>query len=190
MDLAGWGRWAELMARILITGASRGIGRMVASALALALLTMFALPSAGLAQDISSRDPASIAKLMRERGQTVIVTVDEFGDPFIETSANNVDYNIFFYGCTEHSACTSLSLRAQRMSAGRASDEALNGWNTNQRWTKLYSADANSVIMELDLLFAGRPMSEEGFAAYLDIWERSLAQFVRFVDDETYDFVE
>ncbi len=143
-----------------------------------------------VAQMIASQDPAAVAKLLRDRGQTAIVTVDQFNDPFIETSVGNVDYNIIFYGCTEHEDCTSLALRAQRNSAGRASFEAMNDWNTDQRWTKLYTADVNSAILEMDFLFADGPMTRESFAAYLDLWDRSLQQFVRYIDDGDYDFVE
>jgi hypothetical protein len=152
------------------------------------VLCTIAMPA--FAQMISSRDPDGIAKLLRDRGQNAIITVDEFNDPFIETSVDNVDYNIIFYGCTEHEDCTSLALRTQRMSAGRASFEAMNTWNTEQRWTKLYTADVNSAIMEMDFLFREGPMSEASFAAYLDIWDRSVAQFVRFIDDGDYEFVE
>lgn len=142
------------------------------------------------AQDVSSRDPDGIADLLRARGQTVIVTVDEFNDPFIETSVDNMDYNILFYGCVAHKECTSFSLRAQRMSAGAASFEAMNDWNTDQRWTKIYTADINSAILEMDFLFSQAPLGEATFAAYLDIWDRSLVQFARYIDDGAYDFVE
>jgi hypothetical protein len=80
------------------------------------VLCTIAMPA--FAQMISSQDPDGIAKLLRDRGQIAIITVDEFNDPFIETSVDNVDYNIIFYGCTEHEDCTSLALRTQRMSAG------------------------------------------------------------------------
>jgi hypothetical protein len=152
------------------------------------MLSTLAVPA--FAQMISSQDPNGLAKLLRDRGQIAIITVDEFNDPFIETSVDNVDYNIIFYGCIEHQDCTSLALRTQRMSAGRASFEAMNTWNTEQRWTKLYTADVNSAIMEMDFLFREGPMSEASFAAYLDIWDRSVAQFVRFIDDGDYEFVE
>jgi hypothetical protein len=66
----------------------------------------------------------------------------------------------------------------------------MNTWNTEQRWTKLYTADVNSAIMEMDFLFREGAMSEASFAAYLDIWDRSVAQFVRFIDDGDYEFVE
>lgn len=141
------------------------------------------------AQTITSKDPDGIASLLRERGQVVIVTVDEFNDPFIETSVGNVDYNMFFYGCDEHVACTSVSLRAQRISSGGASFAVMNQWNTDQRWTKLYTADINSAILEMDLLFGDGAMSEGVFAAYLDIWDRSLEEFVRYIDEGTYEFI-
>ncbi|MFK7791318.1 MAG: YbjN domain-containing protein [Devosiaceae bacterium] len=142
------------------------------------------------AQDISSQNPEGVADLLRERGQTAIVTVDEFNDPFIETSAGNADYNIIFYGCQAHKSCTSFSLRAQRMSNGSASFEAMNTWNTEQRWTKLYTADIHSAILEMDFLFAQGPMDEPVFNAYLDIWDQSLREFVRYIDEGEYDFVE
>jgi hypothetical protein len=143
-----------------------------------------------LAQDISARDPDRIAQLLRERGQTAIVTVDKFNDPFIETSAANIDYNILFYGCLAHKDCTSLSLHAQRIAVGTASFEAMNQWNTDQRWTKLYTDDVNSATMEMDFLFLEAPMNAANFSAYLDIWDRSLAQFVRYIDEGEYDFVD
>lgn len=167
---------------------NKATGRLLA--LCFMVIPLYLSPAIASAQMISSQDPASIAKLLRDRGQTAIVTVDEFNDPFIETSVDNVDYNIIFYGCTEHEACTSLSLRAQRMSSGRASFEAMNNWNTEQRWTKLYTADVNSAILEMDFLFHDEAMSRSAFAAYLDIWDRSVAEFVRFIDDGDYEFVD
>lgn len=154
---------------------------------ALAFLAL-ALPS--VAQTISSQDPASIAKLLRDRNQTVIVTVDEYGDPFIQTSFDNVDYNVLFYGCTDHEMCDSVSLRAQRHGVGSASYEAINRWNTDQRWTKLYTVQANSATLEMDLLFLDGPMSAEAFASHLDVWERSLSEFARYIDGGSYEFVD
>lgn len=142
------------------------------------------------AQTVSSQDPASIAKLLRDRNQTAIVTIDEFGDPFIETSFENVDYSVLFYGCTEHELCNSVSLRAQRFGVGSTSYEAVNRWNTDQRWTKLYTANANSATLEMDLMFLDGPMSVEGFALHLDVWERSLREFSRYVDGGSYEFVD
>lgn len=160
---------------------------LVAAALAGPVLAAGA-PAA--AQTVSSADPAGLVKQLQERGQTAILTVDEFGDPFIETSSGNVDYNMLFYGCVRHAGCTSVSLRAQRMSPGEAPIEALNRWNTDQRWTKLYSADVNSVIMEMDLLFEPGGMQAVSFDAWLDLWDKSLIEFARFIDDGGYSFVE
>lgn len=164
--------------------------RLTVSASLLLLGVTLGAASPASAQMISSQDPAGLAKLLRERGQTAIITVDEFNDPFIETSVDNVDYNIIFYGCENHEDCTSLTLRAQRISTGNASYEAMNQWNFDQRWTKLYTADVNSAILEMDFLFSQSPMTQQAFAAYLDIWDRSLEQFVRYIDDGEYSFVE
>ncbi|MBV6658955.1 MAG: YbjN domain-containing protein [Devosiaceae bacterium] len=145
---------------------------------------------AAMAQEITSHQPSGITKHLRDRGQTVIQTVDEFDDPFIETSVNNIDYNILFYGCSRHQQCTSLSLRAQRMSAGNHPPEVLNGWNTDQRWTKVYSADTNSIILEMDLFFGDLTLSRDLFESYLELWDRSLEQFESFVDEGEFNFVE
>ena len=169
-------------------GARSTLVRMRAIVLG-SLAALLAMAGAASAQDITTQDPAGIAKVLRDRGQVVIVTVDEFDDPFIETSVDNVDYNILFYGCVNNEGCTSLSLRAQRISTGRASFEAMNQWNTEQRWTKLYTADINSAILEMDLLFRGGPMSLEAFSAHLDIWDRSVGEFVRYIDDGNYAFI-
>lgn len=142
------------------------------------------------AQTVSSQDPASIAKQLRDRGQTAIMTIDEFGDPFIETSFENVDYSVLFYGCSEHELCNSVSLRAQRFGVGSTSYEAVNRWNTDQRWTKLYTAQANSATLEMDILFLDGPMSVEAFASHIDVWERSLREFARYVDGGSYEFVD
>lgn len=154
---------------------------------AMAFLLM-ALPSA--AQTVSSQDPASIAKVLRDRDQTVIITIDEFGDPFIETSFGNIDYNVLFYGCTVHEMCDSVSLRAQRFGVGSASYEAVNRWNTDQRWTKLYTAETNSATLEMDLLFLDGPISIESFASHISVWERSLSEFARYIDGGSYEFVD
>ena len=156
--------------------------------LAAAALLALAVPAA--AQTVSSSEPSSILKQLQERGQTAILTVDEYGDPFIETSSHNTDYNLFFYGCVRHEACTSVSFRAQRMSPGAATLDSLNRWNTDQRWTKLYTADVNSVIMEMDMLLAPGGMRAVTFDAYLDLWDKSLIEFVRYIDDGGYSFVE
>ncbi len=153
-------------------------------------LLLGAATFAASAQTISSQNPQGVADFLTARGQTVIVTVDEFDDPFIETSVNNIDYNILFYGCVQHAACTSFSLRAQRTSNGTSSFEAMNEWNLEQRWTKIYTADINSAILEMDFLFTSDPLPRNAFGAYLDIWDRSLAQFVRYVDDGQFDYVE
>ena len=141
------------------------------------------------AQSVSSAEPGGLAKLLRERGQSAIVTIDEFNDPLIETSVNNIDYQLLFYGCTDHQACTSISLRAQRISPGRASFEAMNAWNADQRWTKVFTPEINSAILEMDVWFGDHAMTRAQFEDMLDIWERSLVQFVRFIDDGDYALI-
>ncbi|MEM6711085.1 MAG: YbjN domain-containing protein [Pseudomonadota bacterium] len=141
------------------------------------------------AQAVLSAQPHSIAKVLRARGQATILTVDEFDDPFIETSIDNIDYTILFYGCTEHQNCTSISLRAHRVSPGRASHEAMNAWSRDQRWTKLYTNDVNAAVLEMDLWFGAGSMEPELFGDYLNLWDRSLEQFVRYIDDGDYELI-
>ncbi|MEM1285852.1 MAG: YbjN domain-containing protein [Pseudomonadota bacterium] len=139
---------------------------------------------------VSAAEPAAIIKLLRDRGQTAILTIDEFNDPFIETSFGNRDYSVWFYGCTAHEDCQSISLQATRMSPGRASLEALNDWNAVQRWTKVYSAEVNAAVLEMDISFRAGPMTSDDLSSILDIWDGSMEQFVRFIDDGEYDFVD
>ncbi|MEM6384042.1 MAG: YbjN domain-containing protein [Pseudomonadota bacterium] len=166
---------------------SRGLGVFC---LAFTLAVLPFATSGAQAEDVSASDAGGILKVLRDRGQTALATIDEFGDPFIETSVGNVDYHILFYGCTDHRSCSSIALRTERASDGTTGIEDVNGWNAEQRWTKVYTPEVNILTLELDVWFGDAPIPADRFGRYLDVWERSLSEFVRFVDSGEFDFVE
>ncbi len=153
---------------------------MKLKALSLILALGGACPA--LAAPVVAENPQAIAGLLKDIGYRAELTKDDTGDPKIESAAAGVNFSIYFYGCTDGKACSSI-----QFSSGFDLDSALNmssvnDWNTRKRYGKVYIDDEGDPYLEMDINLAGGGITEDSFRDSLDSWERLLSDFQEHID--------
>lgn len=139
-----------------------------------------ALPAA--AQSVSAHYPETIVDALRDSGYKAVLTVDDVGDPKIDTAASGVSYSIWFYGCDDANArCTDVQFVAG-FNLDMPFDLALiNDWNRNNNIGTAYlDEEGDPFIRHHIVALDGFP--RPAFDDFVALWERALADFKVVID--------
>ena len=152
----------------------------IARAAAIAASLSVAAPA--LAGNLVASDPDGIRNYLMEEGIPAKLTEDNVGDPLIEVRYFGTEFSIYFYGCTANQDCTSI-----QYFSGYATDwaiplEAINSWNTNQRFARAYLSEEGAARIEYDVFLGEDGMTTQDFDTALSIWTRNLSEFEDFID--------
>lgn len=161
--------------------------RALAAALALALAplpaaaqTASSLQPRGL---IAAADPARIAAEMQKLGYPVTVSTDGTGDPLITSSTSSpgrtINFEVYFYGCTNGASCTAIQFSAGWTTAG-IDITIVNDWNRSMRYGRAYIDEVNDPIIAMDINLS-EGISPALFADNLRIWAQILPSFAEKV---------
>lgn len=153
-------------------------------ALALAPLPAAAQNAAALQpQNLITADPSRIASEMQKAGYPTELTEDGVGDPMINSSltgrGRTVNFQVFFYGCTNGSGCTAIQLSAGWTTSG-TDIGIVSEWNRTMRFGRAYLDDVNDPIIAMDIALVGG-MSSALLAENLAIWKDILPNFAEKV---------
>lgn len=135
-----------------------------------------------MAQNLVASDPEGIRNYLMEEGIPAKLTVDNVGDPLIEVRYFGTEFSIYFYGCTANTDCTSIQYFSGYATDWGVSLEAINVWNTNQRFARGYVTEEGAARIEYDIFLGASGMTAEDFDTALSIWTRNLAEFEDFID--------
>jgi len=128
---------------------------------------------------ICATDPQGVAKIMTDEGFRAKIDVDKGGDPLISSAAAGYDFDVFFYGCTDHKACDSLQFRAT-FERGASSDVVLmNRWNAETRFGQMSVNDKGIISLSYDVSTIGG-LNKRNFADVLSWWSTILGQAGKF----------
>lgn len=150
-------------------------------ALALAPLPAAAQNAAALQPQslITAADPSRIASQMQTLGYPAELTTDGTGDPMINSSltgrGRTVNFQVFFYGCTNGADCTAIQFSAGWTTSG-TDIGIVSDWNRTMRFGRAYLDDVNDPIIAMDIALEGG-MSAALFASNLAIWKDILPEF-------------
>lgn len=141
---------------------------------------MLALTNPAQAQAQVRGNPEEIARLMAESGFGSRVTHDEGGDPMLESSIDDVRFNIYFFECK--SDCMSI-----QFSAGFDLDtplpmEMVNVWNRDRRFGRVYLDKMGDPFIEMDIGLADDGIGRKNFDDALETWRILLSEFRNFID--------
>ncbi len=91
-----------------------------------------------------------VAADLRAMGQTATVGADSTGDPKIDAAFSvdktNIDYQIYFYGCTK-GRCTAIQYHV----AFDGDVTKIDAWNKSYRFARAYASDATTIHLEYDV---------------------------------------
>lgn len=102
------------------------------------------LPAKGLTREI-------VASWLKGRGYSAEIKADSTsGDLYVATSANGVNFGVYFYGCTDD-VCPDIQYSAGWSDASTITTDKLNEWNRDNRYCRAYLSKAGGVFGEYDV---------------------------------------
>lgn len=144
----------------------------IALRLSLAGLALVVTPA--LAQEsIGANDPAKLEAILKGFGVARIEVNGNTGNPQIDGRADGKPYKLFFYGCVEKANCRSVQFWAYW--DDEAPVEALNAWNRDTRYGKVYLDNDNDVVLEYDVNTI-HGIGEKTFEDSANIWVQLLGR--------------
>lgn len=147
--------------------------------LAVAMLGMgIAAPAS--AQNVSAKNPASIAEVIKGKGFTTEITKDDGGDPMIKADGNGVKFIVLFYGCTANKDCTTISFYAG-WSGSKADANKINEWNSGQRFGRAYIDKEGDPAIEMDVDLDDGGMSKLLFEDNVEFWMSVMSAYSKFI---------
>jgi hypothetical protein len=147
--------------------------------LASATAVVLALAGPAPAQMIDATDAGAIAGVLQGLGYRANVEVATSGNPRIRSSANGLNFSIWFYACTDGRACRSIQFMTNvDLPSGMTATRA-NEWNASKRFTELFLDKNGDPFLVYDVLLAGG-VSVENFKATIRIWDSLMGEFKTF----------
>jgi hypothetical protein len=139
----------------------------------------WALPAQ--AQMVRGQDPGSLVRALQKEGFAAKLGTDKVGDPMITSGASGTTFQIFFYNCTDHKACATISFHAGYDLKNNIGLEKINEWNRGKRFGRAYLDKENDPILEMDLDLDDGGVSQALFIDNLQFWTSILAEFEKHI---------
>jgi Putative bacterial sensory transduction regulator len=130
---------------------------------------------------VDATAPQAVANLLQQAGYRAVVGVDNIGDPKIDSSAAGVDFSIYFYGCENARNCQSLQFSSGYDLERGTSFQAMNDWNSTQRFGYAYLDNESDPFVNMDVNMA-YGISPDNFLDSLALWEQVLSDFHTHID--------
>lgn len=125
---------------------------------------------------VDATDAPALAALLEAEGYGATLGTDDYGDPYIESAAEGLNFQIYFYGCEDGAACTDIQYHAGFNLDGPLSPEQMNDWNRGWRFGRLYNDDEGDPHLEYDVTLAGG-VSRANFQDTFQVWRETLVSF-------------
>nr|WP_309502531.1 YbjN domain-containing protein [uncultured Roseovarius sp.] len=137
--------------------------RLVLSALAGLFMTSPALA------EVDGSKPWQIASMLQEAGYRAQMDVASDDTPMIRSTAERINFVIFFFGCEQEQGCNSIQYSAGFDMADGLSVSKMNEWNRTKRFGKVYLDAENDPFIQMDVnLNFG--VSDKNFMDSFDYW--------------------
>ena len=146
--------------------------------IALPALALIAGIHGAQAQNLAASDPAAIAATITQMGYRSEMQADPQGNPKIASSAEGVNFSIYFYGCSgEHDKCTSIQFRAGFDKKDPLDQSVATEWNETKRFAKARLTSNGDPILRFDVNLDKDGVTKSNFTDTFRIWTLLLSQF-------------
>jgi hypothetical protein len=136
---------------------------------------------------VRAADPQSVVNSLKSAGYPAELTSDTDGDPVIHSKIpgdpNYSEFAIYFYGCTSHRECRSISFRRDFSVAAPIKFESINEWNTAHKFATATRQSDDAVALEMDIYLTNSGISDATFKYYAKVWELTVPKFVQFLKE-------
>ena len=154
--------------------------------LLLALVAAFGLAATpAAAQMVRGQDPQSLVTALKAAGYTAQLGTDRVGDPMITSGFNGTTFQIFFYNCTDHRECATVTFHSGYDLASSPTLEHMNVWNRGKRFGRAYLDTENDPILEMDVDLDDGGLSALLFIDNIEFWASVLGEFERHIGYRT-----
>lgn len=159
--------------------------------LAAAIAALFLAAGAVQAQDrdpcgaglVCASDPDSVMRAMEKAGLKPKKSVDNQGDPMIESAEAAYHFDVYFYGCEQHKNCDSLRFQVAFTKEAENTTELANKWNAAKRFLQASVPADGRFVVAYDVATIGG-VNERNFADILDWWQSMLGELGEFFQKE------
>ncbi|MDJ0822464.1 MAG: YbjN domain-containing protein [Paracoccaceae bacterium] len=141
-------------------------------------LTALAAPAFA---EVDGTDPAAMVAVMQSEGYPATLSTDSTGDPMITSKMEGIEYSIFFYGCTDGQACSSIKFSTAFNLQDGMTLQAVNRWHKENRFGTVHLDDEMDPFIDMDVNVAFG-VSDANFADTVDWWRVVLSGFKDFID--------
>jgi hypothetical protein len=148
-----------------------------------ALAAGWALPAQ--AQMVRAQDPDSIVRALRDGGYAATLGTDKVGDPMVTSGVGGTTFQIFFYNCTDHRECATVTFHSGYDLNAPVSLDRMNEWNRKKRFGRGYLDGENDPILEMDVDLDDGGISPLLFIDNIEFWASVLGDFERHVGYRT-----
>jgi hypothetical protein len=94
----------------------------------------------------------------------------------IRSSADGVEFNIYFYGCTKNKHCQSLQFSAGYDLLDGTTLDVIEDWNEMKRFASAYLDDEHDPFIKMDVNCDGG-ITQTNFEKNFELWQTLKSQF-------------
>jgi hypothetical protein len=133
------------------------------------------------AEMVRAQDPGSLVRTLQQGGYSAKLGTDKVGDPMITSGVSGTTFQIFFYNCTDHKACATVTFHSGYDLNSPPSLERMNEWNRGKRFGRAYLDKENDPILEMDVDLDDGGLSSALFIDNLEFWASVLADYEKHI---------
>ena len=137
------------------------------------------------AQMVRAQDPDSLVRALQGAGYSARLGTDKVGDPMITSSASGTTFQIFFYNCTAHRQCATVTFHSGYDLTTAPSLDRMNEWNRGKRFGRAYLDKENDPILEMDVDLDDGGLSTLLFIDNVEFWASVLGEFEKHIGYRT-----
>jgi hypothetical protein len=144
-----------------------------------ALLAAWTAPAQ--AQMVTAQDPGSLVRALQAGGYAAKLGTDKVGDPMITSGVAGTTFQIFFYNCTDHQRCATVTFHSGYDLNASPGIERINEWNRGKRFGRAYLDKEADPILEMDVDLDDGGVSPLLFIDNIEFWASLLGDFEKHV---------
>ena len=149
---------------------------MKLTGISLGIALAWAAAPAG-AQMVRAQNPQSLVSALQNGGYAAKLGVDKVGDPMITSGVSGTNFQIFFYNCTNHLNCATVTFHSGYDLAQGPPLELINEWNRGKRFGRAYLDKENDPILEMDVDLDDGGIAPLLFIDNIEFWSSILQDF-------------
>lgn len=137
------------------------------------------------AQDlVDATTPEAIVDAIENQGYIAKLTKDSGGDPLIRASGDGTNWAVYFYGCQDdNTGCTAIQFHVSYGLDKGLSLKAMNEWNRDHRFGRMYLDDENDPHIEMDVNM-DFGVSRDNLEDTVDYWRLVVSTVETFLSEQ------